>query len=116
MNTAQIEILDNVFEASNALSLAWHLGNVKDAAKRAELQAPIIAAQEAMTATRLMVEEMARQDGDAREVGVGVYCDPEFLAASKRQTFVMALRASILNVGAQADTPVKGYSHKRRPT
>ncbi len=44
----QTEILDAAYEALNGLALAWNLANVKDEAKRIELQAPIIAGRDAL--------------------------------------------------------------------
>jgi hypothetical protein len=41
------EITEELFEILNGLSVGWMLANVRDDAKRAELQAPVIAAQEA---------------------------------------------------------------------
>ena len=50
MNTTTQEILDAAYEALNVLSIGWHMANVKDDTKRAELQAPINAGTEALTA------------------------------------------------------------------
>jgi hypothetical protein len=41
---ARTEILDHLYEALNGLTMGWQLANVRDDAKRAELQAPVKAA------------------------------------------------------------------------
>ena len=74
MNTARKnEVLENIHEALNGLTMGWQLANVKDDAKRAELQAPIIAGQEAMMNALRIIEAMSREDGDHRTVSLAVY-------------------------------------------
>ncbi len=43
------QIKDELYEALNGLTIGWQLANVKDNAQREYLQAPVIAAQEAIT-------------------------------------------------------------------
>jgi len=77
MNTARkIEVLENIHEALNGLTMGWNVANVKDDAKRTELQAPIIAGQEAMMNALRLIEGMAREDGDHRQVSLAVYGRP----------------------------------------
>jgi hypothetical protein len=38
------EIIDNLYEALNGLSIGWQMTNLKDEAKRQHLQAPVNAA------------------------------------------------------------------------
>lgn len=42
------EIADELHEALNGLTMGWQMANVRNDAKREELQAPIIAAQQAV--------------------------------------------------------------------
>jgi hypothetical protein len=57
MNMTTQEILDAAYEALNGLSIGWMMANVRDDAKRADLQAPIIAGQEALIALINKLEE-----------------------------------------------------------
>lgn len=47
--TAQ-QITDNLHEVLNGLTVGWQMANVKDDAQRTHLQAPVLAAQEAVLA------------------------------------------------------------------
>lgn len=77
MNAAtKIELLEAIHETLNGLSMGWQLANVNDDAERANLQAPIIAAQEAAMNMLRIVEAMARTDGDDRQVSMAVYGRP----------------------------------------
>ena len=74
MNTAtKIEVLDALFEAQNGLTLGWHLGNVKDDAKRAELQAPLRAGLDAVAAAIILIERQSLIDGDDHQVSSHAY-------------------------------------------
>jgi hypothetical protein len=50
MTHSNSQIADALHEALNGLSIGWQLANVKDNTKRNELQAPIIAGQQAILA------------------------------------------------------------------
>jgi hypothetical protein len=80
MNTDQkIAALNALCEAENGLGMGWQLANVRDDAKRAELQAPIIAGQNAVRALMRDIEAMAITDGDDQAVSADIYGEADYL-------------------------------------
>ncbi len=58
------QILDAMYEGLNGLSMGWMMANVRDDAKRAELQAPINAGYEALRAAINTLESSCDYDDD----------------------------------------------------